>query len=79
MLRFWSHSHDDAHDDFMTLPGHTSTKEDEIQPDRPLGPVMHIDELIQPSIGADLSHTPPMYRPGERIDGPSADTSAVRQ
>ena len=40
---------------------------------------MHIDELIQPSVGADLARTPPIYRPGERIDGPSADKSAVRQ
>jgi hypothetical protein len=34
---------------------------------------------IRPSVGADLSRTPPMYRPGERIDGPLADTSALRQ
>ena len=34
---------------------------------------MHIDEILQPTVGADLSRTPPIYRPGERIDGPLAD------
>jgi hypothetical protein len=37
---------------------------------------MHIDELLPPPVGADLSCTPPIYRPGERIDGPLADKSA---
>jgi hypothetical protein len=27
------------------------------------GTMMHIDKLIQPSVGADLSRTPPIYRP----------------
>jgi hypothetical protein len=30
---FGATPHDDAHDDFMTLPGHTSTREDEMQPE----------------------------------------------
>jgi hypothetical protein len=33
----------------------------------------------QVNVGADLSRTPPMYRPGKTTDGPLADTSAMRQ
>jgi hypothetical protein len=29
-------------------------------------------------VGAQFIGAPPMYRPGEHIDGPVADTSAVR-
>ena len=36
---------------------------------------MKLDALV----GADLSRTPPIDRPGERIDGPLADQSALRQ
>ena len=43
------------------------------------GAMMQINKLIQPSVGADLSRTQPIYRPGERSDGPLADKSAVRQ
>src|SRR5712692_8323392 len=43
----------------------------------------HNDEVYQATsvnlVGADLSCTSPMYRPGEHIDGPLADTSAVCQ
>jgi hypothetical protein len=39
---------------------------------------MLIDELLRPSVGADLSCTPPIYRPGERIDRLLADKSAMR-
>src|SRR5713101_3365402 len=40
---------------------------------------MHIDELPRIPVGADLSCTSPIYRPGECIAGPLADKSAVRQ
>jgi hypothetical protein len=30
-------------------------------------------------VGGAFMPAPPMYRPGERIDKPLADTSAVRQ
>ncbi len=26
-------------------------------------PIMHMNRLFRPSVGADLSRTPPMYRP----------------
>jgi hypothetical protein len=40
---------------------------------------MQIDKITRIPVGADLSRTPPIYRPGERIDGLLADKSAVRQ
>ncbi len=36
----------------------------------------HLYRISQQS---HLSRTSPIYRPGERIDGPLADKSAVRQ
>src|SRR5713226_3154668 len=38
-----------------------------------------LNEIPGHVVGADLSCTSPIYRPGERIDGPLADKSAVRQ
>ncbi len=34
---------------------------------------------FMPAVGGAFMPAPPMYRPGERIDGPLADTSALRQ
>jgi hypothetical protein len=34
---------------------------------------------IDRQVGADLSRTSPIYRPGKGIGGPLADQSAVRQ
>jgi hypothetical protein len=36
-------------------------------------------EQVNRVVGADLSCTSPIYRPGEGIDEPLADKSAVRQ
>jgi len=50
--------------------------------------MMHINELLRPSVGASAKRsgarintprTPPIYRPGEGIDGLLADKLAVRQ
>src|SRR5260221_6943326 len=47
-----------------------------------------LNKLLQPTVGAsakrsgariNTSCTPPIYRPGERINGPLADKSAMRQ
>jgi len=38
--------------------------------------IMNVTDHV---VGADLSCTSPIYRPGEPIDGPLADKSAVRQ
>ena len=40
---------------------------------------MNFNDQIGHFVGADLSCTSPIYRPLERIDGPLADKSAVRQ
>jgi len=40
---------------------------------------MGFKKITRKPVGADLSRTPPIYRPGERIDEPLADKSAVRQ
>jgi len=37
------------------------------------------NKLIQPSVGGAFMPAPPIDRPGERIDGPLTDQSAVRQ
>jgi hypothetical protein len=41
--------------------------------------MMNFNTNIGHFVGADLSCTSPIYRPGAGIDGPLADKSAVRQ
>ncbi len=38
--------------------------------------MMQINTLIQPSVGADLSRTPPIYRPS--LDFPSPDENVKK-
>src|SRR6266851_375649 len=42
-------------------------------------PIKGFKHIPRIPVGADLSCTSPIYRPGERSDGPLADKSAVRQ